>query len=81
MSGLFGLRANVLQSLLESCNSIKVKRVFLFLAEKLNYDYFKKLDISKIDLGKGKRQIIQEDGQFNQKYQITVPKEYGENPF
>jgi hypothetical protein len=81
MSGLLGLRANVLQSLLENCNSIKVKRVFLFLAEKFNYDYFKKLDISKIDLGKGKRQIIQENGQFNQKYQITVPKEYGENPF
>lgn len=81
MNGLFGLRAEVLQSLLENCRSVKVKRVFLFLAEKLNYDYFKKLDVKKFDLGKGKRQIILENGQFNQKYQITVPKEYGENPF
>jgi hypothetical protein len=81
MNGLFGLRADVLQNLLENCSSVKVKRVFLFLAEKLNYDYFKKLDVSKIDLGKGKRQVILENGQFNQKYQITVPKDYGENPF
>lgn len=81
MNGLFGLRADVLQGLLENCKSVKVKRVFLFLAEKLNYDYFKKLEISKIDLGKGKRQVILENGQFNQKYQITVPKDYGESPF
>lgn len=81
MNGLFGLRANVLQSLLENCSSIKVKRVFLFLAEKLSYDYFRKLDLSKIDLGKGKRQVILDNGQFNKKYQITVPKDYGENPF
>lgn len=81
MNGLFGLRANVLQNLLEDCSSVKVKRVFLFLAEKLNYDYFKKLNLSKIDLGKGKRQVILENGQFNKKYQITVPKDYGENPF
>jgi hypothetical protein len=81
MNGLFGLRADELQSLLENCSSVKVKRVFLYLAEKLNYDYFKKLNISKIDLGKGKRQVILENGQFNQKYKITVPKDYGENPF
>jgi hypothetical protein len=65
MLGLFGLRADVLQNLLENCNSVKVKRVFLFLAEKLNYDYFKKINVSKIDLGKGKRQVIIENGQFN----------------
>jgi hypothetical protein len=81
MSGLLGLRAEILQSLLENCSSVKVKRVFLFLAEKLNYDYLKKLDVSKFNLGKGKRQVILENGQLNQKYQITVPKEYGENPF
>ena len=81
MNGLFGLRADVLQSLLENCRSVKVKRVFLFLAEKLNYDYFKKLELTKFDLGKGKRQVIIENGEFNQKYQITVPKEYGDNPF
>lgn len=81
MNGLFGLRADVLQELLENCSSIKVKRVFLFLAEKLNYDYFKNLDLSKIDLGKGKRQIVLKDAQYDKKYQITVPKDYGENPF
>ena len=58
-----------------------MKRVFLYLAEKLNYDYFKRLDLSKIDLGKGKRQVILQNSQYDKKYQITVPKEYGENPF
>ena len=81
MNGLLGLRSDLLQSLLENCSSVKVKRVFLYLAEKLNYDYFKRLDLSKIDLGKGKRQVILQNSQYDKKYQITVPKEYGENPF
>ena len=81
LNGLTGLRANILQDLLEDCTSIKVKRVFLYLTEKIGHKYFGNLDISKIDLGKGKRQIIKTNSQFDKKYQITIPKDYGENPF
>lgn len=71
MNGLLGLRSDLLQSLLENCSSVKAKRVFLYLAEKLNYDYLKKLDLSKIDLEKGKRQIILKNSQYDKKYQIN----------
>ncbi len=63
-----------MQKLLEDCTSVKVKRVFLYLSEKLNQSYFARLNLSKIDLGKGKRQIVKNNAQFDKKYQITVPK-------
>jgi len=80
MNSLQTLRPEVVQSLLEKCTSVKVKRVFLYLSEKLELPYFKKLNLKKIDLGKGKRQIASGSVQFDNKYQITVPKE-DENPF
>lgn len=63
------------QALLEQCNSIKVKRLFLYLAEKANHAWFKHLNISNIKLGEGKRQIIK-DGHLDEKYKITVPKRW-----
>jgi hypothetical protein len=74
------LRYDVLQKVLEQCKSVKVKRVFLFLAEKTNLPSFNKLKLKKIDVGSGKRVIVK-DGEFNKRYQITVDRSYGENPF
>ncbi len=68
------LRSSILQNLLESCSSIKVKRLFLHLAEKINHPWFKKIDLKKISLGTGKRHVFK-DGVFDSKYLITVPKE------
>lgn len=62
------------QALLEKCKSVKVKRLFLYMAEKAGHDWFKALDLSKISLGNGKRMIVK-NGVFNRKYQITVSKE------
>lgn len=81
MNGLQTLRPEVMQDHLEKCTSVKVKRVFLYLSEKLELPFFKKLNLNKIDLGKGKRQVVSDSGQLNQKYQITVPRKYEENPF
>ncbi|GAB4176045.1 MAG: type IV toxin-antitoxin system AbiEi family antitoxin [Calditrichia bacterium] len=75
MESLTALRPQILQKLLESCNSFKVKRIFLFMAEKLNYFWFRHLQLQKIDLGKGKRVIVKR-GQYNNKYKITVPSNY-----
>ncbi len=73
MEGLTTLRPKTAQALLESCRSAKVKRVFLWSAETSGHAWFNRLDVSRIDLGKGKRQIYK-GGRLNHKYGITVPK-------
>ncbi|MDR1222059.1 MAG: type IV toxin-antitoxin system AbiEi family antitoxin, partial [Tannerella sp.] len=62
------------QELLEDCKSIKVKRLFLYLAEKAGHDWLKMLDLSKISLGTSKRAIAK-NGVYNARYRITIPKE------
>jgi len=74
MEGLNNLRPQNVQELLGKCNSVRVKRLFLYMADKANHSWFKYLQLDKIDLGKGKRSIAK-NGVFNAKYLITVPKE------
>lgn len=78
MEGLNGLVPKQVQILLENCESIKVKRLFLYLAEKANHSWVDYLDMKNIDLGKGKRSIVQQ-GKYVHKYGITVPKEWENN--
>lgn len=78
MEGLNNLRPTLVQELLEECSSIKVKRLFLYMAEKAGHSWLQYLDVNKIDLGKGKRSILP-NGVYIPKYQITVPKELEEN--
>lgn len=66
------LRSTILQELLESCKSIKVNRLALYIAEYHQHDWFYKLNREKILLGKGKR-VIQQRGQLDKKYNITIP--------
>lgn len=73
MEGLNALRPDVAQELLEQCTSIKVKRLFMHLAERFNHPWLERVNISKIDFGKGKR-VIEEGGQFDNKYSLSVPK-------
>lgn len=75
--GLTTLRPKLLQKLLVSCTSIKVKRLFLFMADKQQHSWFKRLDLSQINLGRGKRSIIK-GGRLDQKYGITVPPGLGD---
>ncbi len=60
------------QAALEACRSIKVKRLFLWLAERHSHSWLKKLDLDRINLGRGKRQLVPE-GRLDPKYMITVP--------
>ncbi len=78
MEGLNNLRPNIVQELLEHCNSIKVKRLFLYMAEKAGHQWLNYLNQEKIDLGKGKRSLVK-NGTYIPKYQITVPKELESN--
>jgi hypothetical protein len=74
MSGLSTLRPPVLQTLLEGCQSVKVKRLFLWAAESAGHDWFSRLATQRVDLGKGKRSLFR-GGRFDPKYRITVPKQ------
>jgi hypothetical protein len=74
MEGLNNLKPILVQELLEQCTSIKVKRLFLFLAERAGHEWLHYLDLNKIDLGSGKRSLIK-NGVYVSKYKITVPKE------
>lgn len=78
MEGLNNLPPKQVQTLLEDCQSVKVKRLFLYLAEKADHSWFKQLDLTKVDLGKGKRSIVK-NGVLIDKYGITVPKELEEH--
>ncbi|MCF8345932.1 MAG: type IV toxin-antitoxin system AbiEi family antitoxin [Bacteroidales bacterium] len=75
--GLSNLRPKILQELLENCNSIKVKRLFLYMASKANHQWLGSVDQSRIDLGTGDRVIVKE-GVYISKYKISVPKELTE---
>ena len=71
---LISLRPKVMQDLLENCTSIKVKRLACFMFEKVGHEWFKYLDLSKIDLGSGTRNIVK-NGSYDSKYKIIIPKE------
>lgn len=73
MEGLVNLRPRRLQALLEQSSSVKVKRLFLFFAERHGHAWFSQLDLKRIDLGGGKRALVQ-DGKLDNKYQITLPE-------
>jgi hypothetical protein len=72
MGNLVTLRPEVVQGLLAACHSVKVKRLFLYMAENQEHAWFSQVDLSKVDLGKGKRMIVS-NGRYDQKYRITVP--------
>lgn len=80
MESLTDLVPAQLQELLEKCTSIKVKRLFLYIADKSNHSWLKHIDKNTIDLGKGKRSFAKQ-GKYIAQYQITVPKELEENEF
>jgi hypothetical protein len=74
LEGLLSLRPKLMQELLESCNSIKVRRLFLYLATRSNLPVIKHLDLDRISLGSGARAIVP-DGVYEARFQMMLPKE------
>lgn len=74
MEMLTSLRSALIQQLLENCTSVKVKRMFLYMAEKAHHRWFAKLDLSKISLGSGTRSFAKGGVKVNT-YDIVIPKE------
>ncbi len=77
MENLSQSRYEIIQTLLEKCHSVKVKRLFLHLAERCQHEWLKKLQFEKINLGKGKR-VIGKGGQYDAHYKLSVPKLTGD---
>lgn len=75
METLYTLRPDLVQELLVNCRSVKVKRLFLYMAEKLQLPWFHQLKTERIDLGEGKRLIVS-NGVLDKKYLITVAEDY-----
>ena len=77
LEGLANLRPKILEDLLENCSSIKVKRLFLFMASKANHQWLDFVDQSRIELGSGDRVIVK-GGVYISKYKISIPKDLTE---
>lgn len=78
MEMLTSLRASLVQRMLENCTSVKVKRMFLYMAEKAHHRWFAKLDLSRISLGSGTRSFAK-GGVKIPAYDIVIPKELADN--
>jgi len=74
IAGLTTLRPQLVQGLLEICKSVKAKRLFMHLAEKHQHLWVKKLDLSKVNFGRGKRSLCRH-GRYDKKYKIVLPHE------
>lgn len=71
--GLRNLSPRKLQPLLQACHSVKVKRLFLWFAERHQPPWRNAVDRSRIDLGRGKRMLVK-GGKLDPKFNITVPE-------
>ena len=71
--GLTALRPALVNTLLRHCRSLKVKRLFLFMADRVKYPWCERLDKAGINLGSGKRVIVK-GGVLDKRYLITVPE-------
>ena len=74
MQGLTTLRPKLVQKLLTECASIKVRRLFMALAEDLRLPWVKKIDVEEVDFGRGPRTLIK-GGRLHPKYRITLPED------
>jgi hypothetical protein len=78
IEGMTSLRPRLMQSLLEACNSVKVRRLFLYLAERADLPLIRHLDANRIDLGSGDRSLAKM-GYYVPKYRLLLPRELVSN--
>lgn len=64
-------RPQLVQQLLENCRSVKTKRLFMHAAERSSHPWLKRLDLSKVDFGSGRR-TIHPGGRLDSKYDLVV---------
>ena len=64
--------------LLRNCTSIKAKRLFMVMAERINHSWVNELDLDNVNFGSGYRSMTT-GGILDQTYSITVPKDWYDN--
>lgn len=74
VEGMTSIRPKLMQNLLEQCTSIKVRRLFLYLAERADLPVVRHLAHDRIDLGTGDRSLVT-NGRYVAKYQLLLPRE------
>lgn len=74
IEGMTSIRPKLVQDLLERCTSIKVRRLFLYLAERANLPVMRHLDLDRIELGTGDRSLVP-SGRYVAKYQLLLPRD------
>ena len=77
MESLTTLRPQLVQSLLEACSSQKVKRLFVYMAEKAGHPWFKALKLDNVQLGTARYMVVP-TGKYIAKYNMTIPKDLAE---
>ena len=77
MEMLTTVRPQLMQQLMEQCTSFKVKRLFMYMADKARHQWFHAIDRYSVDLGVGKRSFAK-NGVYSSNYLITIPKELSE---
>jgi len=73
--GLTTLRPKVVNELLQHCQSVKVKRLFLWMMGRFSYSWIRRINAEQVALGSGKRMIVK-GGKLNNKYLITIPSSF-----
>ena len=76
MESLGTLRANVLTKLLSVCTSEKAKRLLLYFGEQMNHAWRSKINEKKIKMGDYLLKITFQNGKYDSKYNLFIPKEY-----
>ena len=74
MEQLTSLDSEKVQAALVGTSSQRIKRMFLYMAEKAGHYWFDVLDMDKLGLTSSKLKLV-DNGIYNSKYRITVPKE------
>jgi hypothetical protein len=76
IEGMSDLSPRRLQTLIEACANVKVKRLFFFFADRHSHAWRSRLNMSRVDLGSGKRVLVK-GGKLDPRYNITVPSDLG----
>jgi hypothetical protein len=74
MEGLVDLRPKVVTTLLTACTSVRVKRVFLMLADQAGHPWLRRVKLDDLDLGSGKRSVAG-GGVYVPEHRLAVPAE------
>ena len=74
IEGLANLSPRRIDALLRNCRSVKVRRLFLWFAERAGHGWLNHIDRAGVDLGRGKRMLAR-GGKLDARYGITVPED------